>query len=286
MGVFDRDVYYSYISTRSESAITPLVVGFERCRSNKAPIQSDKACFIIHYVLSGQGTIRLEGRSCRVSANNFFILPPHSNATYSPDKHDPWSYIWIEISGTAMRTVLDGTTMRHDNFVFSDAEGHPVEKLLKEMVEADNAAAENAEGLLVTGYVYRLLAFLLQNHPKEQMQTSSKKEETTKIISRYLTIHYNDPALSIQSVAERFGFSPSYLTRLFKEQIGITPIQFVDDVRMKKAIELLNHRTLTINQIAEAVGYSNQFYFARRFKRYFGMPPTLYKQKNLVDLDQ
>ena len=176
--------------------------------------------------------------------------------------------------------------MRHDNFVFADAEGHPVERLLKEMVEADNTATENAEGFLVTGYVYRLLAFLLQNHPKEQMQISSKKEETTKTISRYLAIHYNDPSLSIQSVAERFGFSPSYLTRLFKEQIGITPIQFVDDVRMKKAIELLNHRTLTINQIAEAVGYSNQFYFARRFKRYFGMPPTLYKQKNLVDLDQ
>ena len=54
--------------------------------------------------------------------------------------------------------------------------------------------------------------------------------------------------------------------------------------RMKKAIELLNHRSLTMDQIAEAVGYKNQFYFTKRFKKYYGVPPSKYKQKISVDL--
>ena len=66
--------------------------------------------------------------------------------------------------------------------------------------------------------------------------------------------------------------------------MGITPIQYIDELRMKKAIELLGHKTFTIEQIAETLGYSNQFYFTKRFKKYYGMPPSKYKQKNLVDL--
>ena len=74
------------------------------------------------------------------------------------------------------------------------------------------------------------------------------------------------------------------LFRSYKSQTGITPIQYVDEMRMKKAIELLNHRSLTMDQIAEAVGYKNQFYFTKRFKKYYGVPPSKYKQKISVDL--
>lgn len=284
MSVFDRDVYYSYIAARTDSSINPLVVGFERCRKNKGIIQSDKTCYIVHYVLSGRGIIHLGSKSYEVHPNNFFILHPHSNATYEQVREDPWAYIWIEMSGPSIKGILDATTIGPDHFIFEDSPEHEVEKIMTDMVIGDSTTSEEAECLLVTGYIYRFLAFVAHNFSKVQSQNSSKREETVKQIERYLSIHYNDATLSVASVAENFSFSPSYLTRLFKEQEGITPIQFIDEIRMKKAIELLNHRTLTVNQIAEAVGYKNQFYFTKRFKRYFGMPPTKYKQKNLVDL--
>ena len=284
MSIFDRDVYYSYIASTTDSSIIPLIVGFERCRKNKGAIESDKTCYILHYVLSGRGTIHIGNRDFEVHANNFFILPPHSKATYEQEKEDPWAYIWIEMSGTALKGILGTTTLGPENFIFSDSPSKEGERIMTAMVEGDAVASEESECLLITGYIYRFLAFMVTHYSKVQSQTSSKKEETVKQIERYLSIHYSDSGLSVASVAEHFCFSPSYLTRLFKEQEGLTPIQFIDETRMKKAIELLNHRTLTVNQIAEAVGYKNQFYFTKRFKRYFGMPPTKYKQKNLVDL--
>ena len=94
-----------------------------------------------------------------------------------------------------------------------------------------------------------------------------------------------------------FGFGAKRLRRFFwaiKEhyeafrdtfiQPGDETRYYVDEMRMKKAIELLNHRSLTMDQIAEAVGYKNQFYFTKRFKKYYGVPPSKYKQKISVDL--
>lgn len=283
--ILEKDVYYSYIPNSYDFSVNPLVVGFERCKKNKAKIKSNKACYIIHYVLSGKGNIKMEDANYELSAGDLFLLPPHSNAIYEPKREDPWSYIWIELNGSSIKTVLDVTSFSSSNFIFKDNENEYLKQTLIEMIHEDNLSTEASESLLIVSYIFKVFSFLVKYYPKSKNINITKKEETVQEIERYLYIHYNDTNLSIGNVAEEFSFSQSYITRLFKSQTGITPIQYVDELRMKKAIELLNRHSLTIDQIAEAIGYKNQFYFTKRFKKYYGMPPSKYKQKNLVDLE-
>lgn len=283
--ILEKDVYYSYIPTSYDFSINPLVVGFERCKKNKAKIKSNKACYIIHYVLSGKGSIKTEDRNYELSEGDLFLLPPHSNAVYEPKREDPWSYIWIELNGSSVKIILDATSYNATNFIFKDGEERYLKQVLIEMIHEDSLSTEASESLLIISYIFKVFSFLVKHYPKSENVNITKKEETIKKIERYLYIHYSDTNLSIGNVAEEFSFSQSYITRLFKSQTGITPIQYVDELRMKKAIELLSHHSLTIDQIAEAIGYKNQFYFTKRFKKYYGMPPSKYKQKNLVDLE-
>ena len=68
--VFTKDVYYSYLSNSIDFSINPLVVGFEKCRPTKQEIVSNKTCYIIHYVLSGEGTLTFKDKTYNITKNN------------------------------------------------------------------------------------------------------------------------------------------------------------------------------------------------------------------------
>lgn len=239
----------------------------------------------MHYILSGEGSIKTDDSVYEVGAGDLFIFTPHSNVVYEPKKENPWKYIWIEFNGSSVKTILDSTSYSTSNFIFKDNEEEYLKNVFSEMIHEDNLSTESSEAILIVSYIFKVFSFLAKYYPKNENVNITKKEETVKKIERYLNIHYNDTNFSIGDVAKEFSFSQSYITRLFKSQTRITPMQYVDELRMKKAIELLNHHSLTIDQIAENIGYKNQFYFTKRFKRYYGMPPSKYKQKILEDAD-
>lgn len=281
--IFEKSIYYSYIVNANDFSLAPIVIGFERCRKNKGRIASNKTCYIFHYVLSGKGSVVLGGEETKIGEGSLFLLLPHSNAVYAPDKEDPWSYVWIEFSGPAAKTGLEGISFSESSFVFRDDEKGYLRSLFTKMIEEDNSSTELSEPWLLCAYLFKIFAFLTEKYPKEENLLLSKKEEAVKRIEEYLTLHCGDGDLSLGEVAERFSFSQSYITRLFKAETGITPIQFVDELRMKKAVELLSRHSLTIEQISEAIGYKNQFYFTKRFKMHYGVPPSKYKKKASSD---
>lgn len=71
-----------------------------------------------------------------------------------------------------------------------------------------------------------------------------------------------------------FFYNQSYMARLFKEVTGTTPSKYLIDLRMKRAAELLNNGSFTILQIAQSLGYTNQFYFSQQFKQYYKVCPS------------
>ncbi len=89
---------------------------------------------------------------------------------------------------------------------------------------------------------------------------------------------YANPDLSLSQVAEMVNISESYLSRTFKTQFGITPIQFLTQVRVTNAKRYLKISDLQIKDISSRVGYANSFYFTRIFKQSVGLTPSEYRQ--------
>jgi two-component system response regulator YesN len=91
--------------------------------------------------------------------------------------------------------------------------------------------------------------------------------------------------INLTMLAEKFNYNPSYFSELFKAKAGKTFIQYMTDVRMAHAVQLLKETTLNLWDIAELTGFSNASYFSSKFKRVYGMTPSDFRQKSPEKFD-
>jgi AraC-like DNA-binding protein len=92
----------------------------------------------------------------------------------------------------------------------------------------------------------------------------------------YIHAHYADPDLSNARIAAGVGFSPGYLSMLFKEQLGTTIHQYITSVRIEQAKRFIRRGGATFTEIAERVGFSSIHHFSRIFRKETGVPPSRY----------
>ncbi len=93
----------------------------------------------------------------------------------------------------------------------------------------------------------------------------------------YITSHLSDPGLSNEVLAEHAGVSEVYLRRLFKETLQTTPKQYILELRMRLARQLLAEGTPAVSAVAEACGFSCVYHFSRAFRLAVGETPTDYR---------
>lgn len=113
------------------------------------------------------------------------------------------------------------------------------------------------------------------NVEKKQEQKSQMVEE----IKDYIRAHYCESDMGLARVGSEFRVSESYLSTLFKEQSGGNFGDFLETLRIEKACELLQDKTITVNEVAEEVGYNSVQSFRRAFKRVKGVSPKEQREK-------
>ena len=115
-----------------------------------------------------------------------------------------------------------------------------------------------------------------------QMRREARKVlECRQIVAdarRYVYAHFDDCRLDLPEAAEAVGSNPSYLSRIMKQELGMSFKDFVTNLRITHAIHLMHTTDLSINQIAARVGYSNQYYFSAAFKNVQGISPSDYRR--------
>ncbi len=115
------------------------------------------------------------------------------------------------------------------------------------------------------------------NVEKKQEQKSRMVEE----IKAYIEAHFCESDMGLARVGSEFRVSESYLSTLFKEQSGGNFGDFLETLRIRKACELLQDKTITINEVAEEVGYNSVQTFRRAFKRVKGVSPKEQRERTV-----
>ena len=108
---------------------------------------------------------------------------------------------------------------------------------------------------------------------------SQINDATTARILKYVTDNIDTPDLKIDNIADAMGMSRSVLYTKIKQQLGMTPIDFVRHVRIMRACELLKDTDESLSSVAFAVGFSDPKYFSKVFKRETGIVPTEYRER-------
>lgn len=124
-------------------------------------------------------------------------------------------------------------------------------------------------------YVAEHLKGFRQNHEEVNANVLIKK------VIDYMNAHLSDKNISIKLLADEVYLTPTYLSNLFKKTTGSTIGQYLTDIRMNKAQELLMDTGLKLYQIAEMVGFEDANYFAKSFKKKTGMLPSEYRDSKV-----
>lgn len=161
-------------------------------------------------------------------------------------------YFMFDLASTVVKTVKE----------ISAAE--PVEKLF----ECETIAELQVEITNILSSVCKRI----------QSKTGNRSYELSRSIMEFVHSHYGEVTLNVAMIAEQLGITPSYMSKLFKEQTGEALPDYINKVRLEKAKSLLRDEKLNISDAAVKVGYLNSNALIRSFKKYEGVTPGKYKE--------
>ena len=146
------------------------------------------------------------------------------------------------------------------------------EAYLRQFEQMQQLALFHQDDLKLLGLFYDMLSQLSR-------EVANKALPLGGLIT-YMEENLWDPTLNNNRLAEKAGFSEVYFRRLFTKDYGIPPRQYLLELRIKKARQLLTDSDLSVTAISEACGFSGLYHFSRSFTAKVGLSPTEYARKN------
>lgn len=132
------------------------------------------------------------------------------------------------------------------------------------------------DGLICAGIALELLGYFSKELVEERF--ASVKLRLMQEVQDYIRTHYREP-IRIDDLSHHIDRAPNYITQTFKDVTGMTPITYLHQVRVYAACDLILNSRMTIGQVSEYLGYSDQAHFNRVFKKIMGYPPSYIQRK-------
>ena len=221
--------------------------------------------YLIHCIFQGEGRFEASGKSYTLGAGQGFLIVPWQTTVYTADAVHPWVYRWMGFSGRDAAALLDtcGLSAEQPVLAFHDIArmDRCLEDLLRRYDAGDNAFS------LIAG-IYRFFALLLEDVPS----AGGSGNHTLDVAVDHIRKNYSYP-LTVEETARRCGGDRSHLFRLFKRHLGISPQQYLLNLRLTRAQELLRGTDLSVTEVAFSCGFSDISHFSRSFHQAFGIPP-------------
>ena len=212
--------------------------------------------------------------SFEVEANGAFLISREKLHTFTVGPN--YAHYWIGFTGRRARALLDFfdiSTDSHERFKFKDWSF--VKELLDTSFEKcvkDNYLEQNIAKSL-------LFSILLQLVPYDGEANKKLYSDDMEIVAQYIRNNYQRK-ISMQYLANTIHISQKYLRQKFHSAYGVSPQQYLIDIRMQAAQKLLCDTNYKIKEIAASVGYTSQLDFSNIFKKKTGVSPKEYRMLN------
>ena len=258
--------------------------GMEQCPPAYSFGPATRNHYLFHYVLSGTGRLMANdsrgiSHEYQIRSGEGFMIFPRQINTYIADTKLPWEYVWIEFDGMRAREIIETAGLSPDHPVYHAAYKDLRENMKDEMLYI--AEHHDAPPFHLMGHLYLFIDYLSRSSSSQMTTSGRVRDFYIKEALNYIEQNFpND--ISIENIASFCGLNRTYFGRIFKETVGKSPQQFLLSYRMAKAAELLKLTDLSISDIGNAVGYSNQLHFSRAYKNVYGVSPREWRNKNRV----
>ena len=229
--------------------------------------------YLIHLVVAGKGVYQVNGAAYNLQEGDLFLAKPNQLITYAADETDPWEYYWVGFNGACANKLVQQTPFSDVQPVHHCKDPQSTRETIYNIYLA--RGPEPQCEALMTGYLYLFMAQLMKEAREAMPNTPSSSSQYVLAAIKYIQFNYSHD-ISVDDIAKAVGVSRSHLYRVFMSNVGQSPIDYLTGYRISEACSLLKNTGLSIAEIAVSVGFFDQFYFSRVFKKVKGVPPSKY----------
>ena len=257
--------------------------GWEQCDPSHSFGPAARNHYLFHYCLSGTGTLYAtngngESVMYQIKSGQGFMLFPHQICTYIADNEIPWEYVWIEFDGLRAKETVELAGLSIDQPLYKARYKDLSEKMKDEMLYIVNHKEESPFHLI--GHLYLFIDNFVRSATSAQVDKgNSLRDFYIKEAFSFIEQNFQND-ISVEDIASCCGLNRSYFGKIFRENTGKSPQEFLISYRMVKATELLKLTRLSVGDIGNAVGYPNQLHFSRAFKNVYGISPRQWRAEH------
>ncbi|MHB1453468.1 MAG: helix-turn-helix domain-containing protein [Saccharofermentanales bacterium] len=274
--VFPTESFVPYLEHPLIHALLPMDVGFlstaeYHCRERKAGADQ----YILLYCTDGTGYIDIGRDRYTIRKKQIFFIPGNTDHSCHADKTDPWSVFWIHFKGDATpyfplddKRVIDFGSFKSDDHLLCLF-------LLMISVFEKNLRLGN---FIYTSHI--LLMMLAEIFFLEKDIEDSRQSLYIAGVVRFMYENL-DKDLTLDDFAEKTNLSKSYLNNIFNRYVRRSPIGFFIHLKMQQACRYLQMSNMRIYEVSSRLGYTDQYYFSRIFKKVIGVSPREFRNANI-----
>jgi AraC-like DNA-binding protein len=248
-------------------------------------------CMEIGYCYEGEGIVTIGDTKYRFANDHFMIVPQnciHAKKSIAQNA-DRWEYLYVDVETVVHKLYLEETDSKKIDEMLQrmDTEGifckksqapelaKYIQSLFDIMHKKQEFYEEEAESVVTI-----LFLLLARKHPIELDADGDKDKHVPAVLTKaidYINEYYMEP-IRIETLAEMCDISQTHFRRIFSIYMKMTPLEYINLVRIKKACELLNKTNRPIYEIADKCGFLIPSTFNRNFKRITGSSPIEWRK--------
>ena len=235
-------------------------------------------CAELFYVIGGKGQFLVTDRSFTITAGDMVIVNPHVEHTETSLAASPLEYVVMGIEGLELN-MDDGSDHSFCIINFYD-DGSDVQFYLKTMLKEIEGKDMGFE-TLCQDLLDILLIKLLRKTKFSKVLSSTQESlsSDTVALRRYIENHYREP-LTLDLLAQNVHMNKFHLAHMFSKEFGLSPFNYIQQLRIQESKELLSTTDYPLSQIAGMCGFSSPSYFSQRFRSSTGISPAEYRKQN------
>lgn len=257
--------------------------GWEQC----APLHSFgpfvRNHYLFHYIISGQGYLDCkdpEGNTHKydLREGQGFLICPGQVATYAAHKTEPWKYVWLEFDGLRVSEYIDSAGLGPAQPIY-----RPLNQVWGDDVRdrmlyiADHS---DASPLHLIGHLCLFIDGLVQSSAtRKELHGGQLRDFYIQEAITFMEHNYSRE-ITVEELADICKLNRSYFSKIFKENMGCPPQEFLIRLRLTKAADLMKGTGNSIGSIAAQCGYPNQLHFSRAFRKRYGLSPREWRAQN------
>ncbi|MBQ8289120.1 MAG: AraC family transcriptional regulator [Clostridia bacterium] len=247
-------------------------MGHEQCPGGHRFGPAIRDCFLLHFVIRGKGRLQTEDGEFLLEQGEGFFIIPGEVTTYTADPDDPWEYLWVGVGAAKENEAVlrrHGLEAGVHCFVYRDKD-EVIPYLKRLTTETTLYNYEQAQGAFY---------MLMSTVAVDERELAAKGDRYLQMSYDYMENAYSD-SLTVESLAEHLNVSRSYLYRIFKSGLGISPQRAILNFRLEKASLLVEKGGISLTEIALSCGFCDLSHFSKAYKERYRCRPKAEQGKS------